>query len=73
MHWRYQVEKTQAIPLRGTTLGGSQEVLVTKHEMEKEDAGKMVDHPPENSDVRSELGLKNVVGPIEAKRSTFKK
>lgn len=59
------MEKTQAIPLRGTTLGGSQEeVMVTKQEREKEDAGERVDHPAENSDVKSELGL-NVVGPPE--------
>lgn len=62
-----RMEKTQAIPLRGTTLGGSQgEVMVTKQEREKEDAGEMVDHSAENSDVQSELGL-SVVGPVEPK------
>lgn len=61
------MEKTQAIPLRGTTLGGSQEeVMVIKQEREKEDAGEMVDRPAENSDVKSELGS-SVAGPVEPK------
>ena len=65
------MKKTQAIPLRGTTLSASQKgVKLAKQEREKADADKTLERTAEIGDAKTELDL-FVVGPVDAKLVHF--